>query len=289
MNGLAILAALGSAACFALSSALEQRAAKQERRVKAFDPRLLVRLLRRPLWLSGWVPDASGVVLQALALSLGPLALVQPLLVTGLFLAIPLEALLNRRRPHARDLIAVAIGAVGLTAFLVAAEPRAGASQPSLLGWLGVAVGTAPVIAACFLLAQRVTSSMRGALLGIASGVLYGITASLIKTLTVRFGADPLGELTNWHLYALGVVGVAAVLLNQTAFQAGPLAAPLTALTIADPVTSVVIAVTAFHEELSISGPRIFFEVAGIVVMTIGVWLAGRTRPNRNGPHEAEK
>jgi hypothetical protein len=92
----AALLALASATCFGLSSGLQQRAAKQERPRAALDPRLLVQLLHRPLWLFGWVPDAAGTALQAVALRFGPLALVQPLLVTGLFIAIPLEATPSR-------------------------------------------------------------------------------------------------------------------------------------------------------------------------------------------------
>jgi drug/metabolite transporter (DMT)-like permease len=281
MQALAILVALGSATCFGLSSALEQHAAKQESGAKAVDPALLVRLLRRPLWLSGLVADAGGVVLQAVALRFGPLALVQPVLVGGLFLAIPMAALLSRRRPQARDYVAVAVGILGLVAFLVAAQPRAGVSEPSSLGWLGVAAGTVPVVAACVLLARRSRSSTRGVLLGIATGVLFAVTASLIKTLTGRFEADPLGVLTNWHLYALGVAGISAVVLNQNAFQGGRIAAPLTALTLVDPVASVVVGVTAFHERLSTSGPRLVVQLAAVVAMAIGIWLAGRTRPQR--------
>jgi drug/metabolite transporter (DMT)-like permease len=281
MQALAILVALGSATCFGLSSALEQHAAKQESGPKTVDPGLLVRLLRRPLWLSGLVADAGGVVLQAVALRFGPLALVQPVLVGGLFLAIPMAALLSRRRPQARDFVAVAVGILGLVAFLVAAQPRAGVSEPSSLGWLGVAAGTVPVVAACVLVARRFRNSTRGVLLGIASGVLFAVTASLIKTLTGRFEADPLGVLTNWHLYALGVAGISAVVLNQNAFQSGRIAAPLTALTLLDPVVSVVIGVTAFHERLSTSGPRLVVLLAAVVAMAIGIWLAGRTRPQR--------
>lgn len=92
MIAAAVVAALGAAAAFAVGSALEQRAAKQERAARPLDPRLLFRLMRQPMWLLGWVPEAAGTGLQALALHYGPLVLVEPLLVSGLFLAIPLAA-----------------------------------------------------------------------------------------------------------------------------------------------------------------------------------------------------
>lgn len=257
---------------------MEQHAAKQERPTKTLDPRLLVRLVRRPLWLFGWLPDAAGTGLQALALRFGPLALVQPILVSGLFMAIPLEAAFERRRPHRRDLAVVAIGVVGLTAFLTAADPRAGVPQPSTLAWLGVALGFGPVFAACLAIAWRANDATRGIFLGIATGLLYALAAALLKTLTATLAKEPLSVFTNWHLYALVLVGFGGLMLNQNAFQGGPLAAPLTAITLVDPVATVVIAVTAFHEKLSINGPRIVIEVAAIVAMVVGIWLASTTR-----------
>lgn len=239
----------------------------------ALDPRLLIHLLRRPLWLFGWVPDAAGTGLQALALRFGPLALVQSVLVSGLFLAIPLEAALSRTRPHSRDLFAVGLGVIGLAAFLAAAEPTAGVSDPSKRAWVGVGLGSGGAVAACLALAGRSTAAARGTLLGCATGLLYALIAALIKPLATTVAADPLAALTSWHLYALIPVGIAGLQLNQNAFQSGRLAAPLTALTLVDPVASTIIAVTAFHETLAVDPPRLVTEVVGVAVMAAGMWL----------------
>ena len=82
MTPLAVVVALAAAVCFAFASAVQQRAAKQEKAHRTFDPRLLLRLLHRPMWIASWAPDAAGSVLQALALRFGPLSLVQPILVS---------------------------------------------------------------------------------------------------------------------------------------------------------------------------------------------------------------
>ncbi|AVT36061.1 DMT family transporter [Plantactinospora sp. BB1] len=279
----AVVLALGAAACFALGAALQQRAARREPQHATADPRLLIRLLRRRSWLLAKVPDLAGTVLQALALRFGPLTLIQPLLISGMFLAIPLEAALDHRRPHPRDVTAVAACVLGLTVFLVAARPRAGVAQPSLMGWLGVALIGGALVVICLLLAHRATGAARGTLLGIASGLLYAGTASLLKTVAERVTHDPLSTLADWHLYALAVVGFASVALNQNAFQNGPLAAPLTAITLVDPVASVVIGVTAFHETLSFGGLRLLVEVPAILAMGFGIWLASTRSTGREG------
>jgi drug/metabolite transporter (DMT)-like permease len=274
----AVLFGLASAAVFAFSSSLEQHAAKQEKPTRTLDPRLLLRLLHRPLWLFGWVPDIAGTILQALALNYGALALVEPLLLSGVFMAIPLEAALEHRRPHLRDVMVVAIGVLGLTVFLVAGNPRAGVTRPTDGAWLAVGIGVSAVLAISLLIAWRVRAAARGVALGIATGVLYGAAASLLKTLTAIFNDHPLSVFNHWELYVFGIVGVAAVALNQNAFQGGPIAAPLTTIALLDPVTGVVVGITAFHERLSSDGPRLAFEVLAALAMTVGIWLASTTR-----------
>ena len=62
-------------------------------------PGLLWRLIQRPMWLLGTLADWSGFGLQAIALGLGSLIVVQPLLCTGLLFALPLGAAWQGRRP----------------------------------------------------------------------------------------------------------------------------------------------------------------------------------------------
>nr|BFE60010.1 hypothetical protein GCM10020063_045360 [Dactylosporangium thailandense] len=277
-NLVAVVAALGSAAAFAVSAALEQSEAKLEKRAPPLDPRLLLRLIRRPRWLLAWVPETIGTGLQALALSFGPLILVEPLLITGLFLAIPLAAALNRRPVHRRDYAVVALGGAGLAAFLLAAQPRPGIAQPSVAGWLGVALWAGPVLAVCLFFAWCAGNSTRAVLLGVASGLLYGIAASLLKALTAELSFDPAAIFGRGQTYALIVTGLAAVILNQNALQSSRIAVPLMAIAIADPAVSVAVGVTAFHEQIDTSGVRPWIMVCAGLAMLAAMWLASTTR-----------
>ncbi|MFB9237768.1 DMT family transporter [Plantactinospora siamensis] len=278
MNSLAVVLGLLSAANFALGASLEQHAAKQERQTRTLDPRLILRLLRRPLWLFGWVPDAAGTVLQAVALNLGALALVEPLLLSGVFMAIPVEAALERRRPHPRDAVVVAFGVVGLAAFLAAADPRPGIAEPVFADWLRVGAAVAVLVAVCLVLAWRVHDAARGVLLGVATGAMYGIAAALLKSVTAILSEHPVQVFVHWEGYALVLLGGAALTLNQNAFQGGPIAAPLTAIALLDPLVGVAVGVTAFHESLSTAPARIAVQVLGVLAMSVCIWLASTTR-----------
>lgn len=279
MTVLAVVLALAAATSFALSTVLQQRAVKHEKRHRTLDPRLLLRLVRRPMWLASWVPDFAATGLQTLALRFGPLSLVQPILVSGIFVAIPLEALLNRRRPHVRDMLAVGTGAAGLIVFLVVAQPHPGVQEPSRRAWLLLLASCAVAVAACVLVAGLCPDTVRGTLLGVATGVVYALIAALLKVGITGLTDHPSSVFTNWHVYVLIPVGIAALILEQNAYQSGPLAAPLTALTLVDPVVSVVIGVTAFHEKLATSGTRLAAEAAAGLAMIVGITLASTAHP----------
>src|SRR3954447_4512855 len=102
-GGLAVLGALGSALCFATSSVLQQRGAARAPRGTGLHLDLLRHLVTRPIWLAGMTAAAGTLALQAVALSKGQLALVQPLLVTGLLFALPLSMVLEGKRPSGRE------------------------------------------------------------------------------------------------------------------------------------------------------------------------------------------
>ncbi len=271
--------ALAAAFCFALASALHQRAAKQQPQYRVPDPRLLFRLVRSRLWLSGWIPDSAGVALQVVALRLGPLAVVQPVMASGLFMAVLIEAVMIRRRVAARDLLAVAVGVAGLSAFLVLADVRAGVDTPSPGAWIVPGNCAALVILAGVLVAYRLTGAARGALLGMASGLAFGLAAALVKDVAGRYHG--LASLVSWRVPALVVIVVVGLLLNQTAFQHGRLAAPLAALTLTDPVASVVIGVTVFQETLAVDPVRMVGLVIAGVTIAAGIWFAAGSSARR--------
>jgi hypothetical protein len=247
------------------------------------DPRLLVRLIHRPLWIAGGAADLTGAGLHGAALALGPLALVQPLLVSGLILAVPLEAALDRRRPGGRDLAGVILSAVGLATFIIVADPQSGQIAPADAELIGVVIGVGTFMTVLVTVAQRSRGAARATLLGVSAGAGYALGATLAKACLDRLVTDGLVVVLDWRLYALAAVGLSAVVLNQNAFQAGPLAGPLTGIVLTDPLASVVIAVLAYEERISGGTADLVMETIGIIVMACGVWLvSSRSAAIRN-------
>jgi len=199
--------------------------------------------------------------------------------VSGLIIAVPFEAALDRRRPGRRDLIGVLLSAVGLASFVIVADPSPGPVLPENAPLTGVVIGVGVFMALLVVIAQRVPGRARATMLGIATGAGYALAAALAKAvldLFVDSGAQAV--FTDWHLYTLMVAGFTALILNQNAFQAGRLAGPLTGIVLTDPLVSIVIAVTAYEEQLS-SGPgAVTLAVLALGIMAVGVVLVSTRR-----------
>lgn len=277
--------ALGSAMAAAASSVLQHRTARKTARRDTAGIRLLARLVAHPLWLLGLVIAGIGLGLHAVALSRGRLAVVQPLLVSGLLFALPASVVLEGRRPSVRDGVWATALVGALVVFLLTARPGGGTGRAhSDVLVLATAAGGAAMtlVAWCGSRLRR----HRAALLATAAGIGYGVAAALLKQSTVIAGSSGLGAvLADWSLYLLIVVGAMAIALTQLAYRAGPLAESMPALTVVDPASAIFIGALAFHEELAHSPTAVVIELATFVVMGVAsARLAREVRPSRPMP-----
>jgi hypothetical protein len=252
MHSLVIALSLASALASAMSTTLKKASATRASRGGNAGGRLAG--LGHPLWVAGLGCDVVGVSLQVAALHYGALALVQPLLVSGLIFALVLRHL-GRSRISGRELLWGGLLAACLVAFLFfsGATTGNGGAQTADRGSAGVTgVATLAAIVACVALARRtIPPTGRAALLGVAVGAVYAVTAALIKAASDVLAAHGvLGLVASWELYAVLLVGAGGQFLTQLALQAGPITSSLPAISTVDPLLSVLIGVLVYHEEL---------------------------------------
>ncbi len=273
----AVPAAVAGAASFGLASAVQQRATKEVPTSGTLDPRLLIDLVQRPVWVLGIVTVVVGLSLQLVALAFGPLVLVQPLLVTGVLFGAVFSALLAHRRVD-RLVVLGALGCVaGLSAFLLLAQPTNTSTQLSDDIWslLPLAITLCVLVVGCLAVAARFSGAMQVAALAAATGVLYGLTAGLMKVVTsqVRSGGflEPFGHPV---LYVVCAVGPMGFLLSQNTFQKGTLIAPaLAIITIVDPLVGVAIGVSWLGEQINSSPAVLTGQVIATVVLVSSIAL----------------
>ncbi|HWG73035.1 MAG TPA: DMT family transporter [Acidimicrobiales bacterium] len=275
---IAIIAAVASAAAFAVASVVQQMAARRAPRDDTMSLRLLVDLVRQPMWLGGVVASVVAFGLQALALGFGPLVLVQPLIVLEMVFALPLAARLRHRRLGPRDWGATVSVAGGLSLFLLSAGPGSQSGNPSDLTWLVIVSAVAGIVLACQGSARLTHGAVRATLLGICAGTAFGLLSALLKTVTYLLAHHGvLGTLASWQPYALAVVAIAGEVFAQSAFQSGPLAASLPVMDALEPAVAVAIAVAAFGETMSHSALALGAEGAGIVMVIAGIVVLDRS------------
>lgn len=285
---IAVAAAVAAGAGFAVAALWQQRAAATTPRHLALSPRLLVTLARRPWWLAGMTAGLAAFGLQALALAYGPLTLVQPLIVvTQLVCALLAGSRSGHVRLGGREYLATLAVLAGIVAFLLTARPHQGHPDAPALVWL--VIGCLVIVAAgCAVVGVRLPlGSLRATLLASAAGILFGLQAALLRTVTVRLGRDVVQALSSWHPYALAVVSIAGVLCAQSAFQAGSVAFSLPVIDTLEPLVAILIGAVAFGERLINTPAAIAVEIVSGLAVTAGVVMLDRS-PVLQGLHRQQ-
>lgn len=276
---LVVLLSVAAALAFAVSSSLKHVSAGEVPDAQSLHLHKLsgfvVATLSHRLWLLGIAFDVVGLGLQIVALHQGALAVVQPLLVTSLLFALFLRQRFERYHISRRQ-----VGwSVGLTAALAGllllatsgthiAQHETADRLPALVaGIVGVVLA-----ASCVEVGRRQRSEGRAAaLMGMAVGAIYAATAALLKAITDIAVRSPLHLFLSWQTYVVVVLGAAGLLLNQVAFQAGPITASLPATASVDPLLSIVIGVLVYDERINRGAGGGLALIALIVLLGIAV------------------
>jgi hypothetical protein len=270
------LAAVALAACvsslYALSTALQTLEARQAPATSALRTALLRGLVRRRLWLLGTAAALVAWPLQALALALASVALVQPALGLGLVVLLLLGVRVLGEHVGPREIA----GAAAITAAV------------AVLGWAAPAstgaftrTGTVVVVAWLLVVAAaphilRLTGWAGGLATSIAAGLGWawvGLgTALVVDALADRHWLDAI----LWGL-GVGVASWGALLAEMTSLQSWP---ATRAIPIAFALEMVAPAAAAPFLTRHGAGPHggVPFALA-LVVACVGAALLGGSRP----------
>ncbi len=275
----AVAAAFGSAATFAVSTSVQHQAAEQAPESATGVVGLLGYLVRKPTWLLGQALAAMAFSLHAVALHNGPLAVVQPIVISGIVWAVPARAALSRRLPSAWELRAVAVTALGLASFLVASAPSAGHDARRDSGTLVLVLGGVALAACANTVAALVhrVPRRRAFFLGSTAGVLFGLVAGLLKmVLDTGSHSGFSGVLTTWPTYVLLVVGAGGVLTNQRAYRVAGLSASMPALNFVNVVVALLFGYTVFGEVPRHTPVLLLVQALALAAIGLGLWLLVR-------------
>ncbi|MCL7375435.1 hypothetical protein [Streptomyces sp. 35G-GA-8] len=273
MNGAtaaAVALSLVSAVAYATAAVAQERLA-----ARTAPGTGLFTLLARGAWWWAVGLNATGALLHVVALTYGPLTVVQPLGALTLVAAVPLGARRAGRQVSRGEWRGTAFTLVGLAAILLAAagsSPDETLSLPQALGVAGVAMALVALLTG-----PGAGSALRHAA---ASGITSGVASALTQTVTVAATARDADALPMWQVAAVALVVAAfasgGLLLSQRAYRGG-LGAPLAVLTLANPLAAAVIGLTLLGERLQGGVPGVTAALLGAVLAARGVVLLTRT------------
>jgi drug/metabolite transporter (DMT)-like permease len=256
VDDVAATLALLAAVCFALAATLWQKAALSLTGVSFRHPRSFLVLLLQWVWLAGLLAQIVGVVLQAAALDRGRVSIIQPLLVTTVIWALPLGYFLTHQTVGRREVVGAAIIVVGLALFASFGDPAAGVDNAPGSDWAASILVIAMACAALLVFANRGSVSMRAALLGTVAGMLYGLSATLMKPVVESWHADGLGDvLAGWEFWVWAAAGIVGFLFQQLSLSTGRLVPSVATVSVANPVVSVLLGALVLQERLDKNPP----------------------------------
>ncbi|WP_405774741.1 DMT family transporter [Streptomyces sp. NBC_01538] len=238
---LSILLSLVSAVAYAGGAIVQERVADSEHG-KSYAA------MRRPVWWTAVALNGFGGVLHVVALAYGPLSVVQPMGALTIVFALPMAALFVRRKAGAtawRGAIMATLGLAGLLSLVGNSQAHSlGTAQRVLLA---VVTGFAVVSLMVAGRAAHRHPAVRSTLLAVASGIAFGMSSVFTKVVAVDWsGGLRAADLPTLALIA--VLGASGLLLSQSAYRGGGLAAPLATLTVVNPVVAAAVGITMFGE-----------------------------------------
>jgi drug/metabolite transporter (DMT)-like permease len=266
-----IVTALAAAVLYGAGAAMEQRQAAAAPQSAAGRPRLLLLLVRQPLWLLGIAAQIGGFAAHAVALRSGSLATVQ-MVVSGEFVVAVVIVRIWSGRPLSRSSWAAGLTVVASVAALLAltssghGHPAAQAGHGAALALGAAATGGAALAAA--VVGLRAAGRRRAVLLAVAAGLADCCSAVVTMAFSHAAGHGLAALATSWSVYAVAVAGAGTVLLTQTAYQTGRPILTLPIIAAVTPIASVAVGVGLLGET-----PRI--GLAGVVAAGLAVVVTG--------------
>ena len=276
--------ALLSAVCFALAAALQQRGQFQlaEEGKPVTGAGSLLRLVSVRVWLLGTLVLLLGYATQGAALDRGRLVVIQPLLVMTIVFALPFGHWLTGQQVVRRQIVGAAVVVIGLSLFVAVGDPNDGVDTPtSRTAYFIAMVAVSALAVLAIWLGSRATPSRRAAAYGAAAGMWFGLSATFTKETIEQLHDGIAYTLEHPEVYGLLGFGAIAFVVQQLSLATGQLAPAMAAVSVANPLVSVLLGVLLFQERLT--RPWWHVVVAGLALLAalygaVQITLSNRER-----------
>jgi drug/metabolite transporter (DMT)-like permease len=223
-------------------------------------------------------------VLQGAALDRGRLAIIQPLLVTSVIFAMPLGYFLTGQKITGRQVFGAVVTVAGLAVFAVVGDPAGGVDNAAGSECFVAFVVIGAICAALLVVARRGDTMVTAACYGVVAGMLFGVSATLMKPVVEMMHEEGWAVLSGWQLWVLAVTGIVGFLIQQISLATGRLVTSVASVSVANPVVSVTLGVVLLEERLARPTWHVVVAIIALAVALLGVVVITSARERTSEP-----
>lgn len=250
----------------------------------------LFRLVLIPKWTIGLACVLVGAGINFAALTLAPVAVVQPIGILAVIWSVILAAKVHRRGIPPRVWIAVAVTFVGLVGFTwISTTSATGNHEAQMVDLL---VAFAVVLVLCLALGaatKRAVPWLKATLWSSIGAMLYGLATGMLKAtadLLLRYD-NPILDLEVLLTVSTMLIGfIGGAWMIQQGYASGPAEITVATMTTVDPVVAVLFGLIVLGEGLDVTVLDAIGMVALGAVAILGVVLLSRDHPDAAAERE---
>ncbi len=284
----ATLLALGAALLAGVSYVILQRSAQQVTDEHVGHLTLFQLSLQHVQWWLGSLAALGSFLLQALALNLGSVVLVQSLQATALLFALPIDARLSRHRCTAKEWMWAILLAAAVAAIVLAGDPSAGYDRAPLHTWVVVSAVMVPGLVLCIVGARLASGTVSAVLLALASAATLAVFTVLTKGVVSELGKGFSQLAQAPEFYAWIAVLPIGLMLQQSALRLGALTATLPTITVSRPVIASVLGVTVLGEVVHAGEGQVLSLAAAVTVVIVATVALARDEAAMMAPSDGD-
>lgn len=291
-NGLAIVVMLISSAMYALSFVLQHKGTQEAMGSAGGSDGAqsgnMAQLIKNPSWLIGVILFGLSFLVHLVALGLGAVAVVQPLIVTELVFIPPLAALITHAHITRKDWLAIIGVCLGLAGFIIIARPSEGNRIPSTTDWIITFVGVAVLMAVLMGIGRSQKDTVRATLFGLAAGLANALLALVAKGAFSNQHSGGGSLLTDPLVWLTIIVSLSTVYFVALAFRVGPITSSTPAMISINPIASSLAAMWLFGEALTFTPIGSVLIAICVAVVIYGIfYLSGSSSVHATEEAEA--
>lgn len=241
-------------------------------------------LFRIPKWLFGLLLVFSGAAFHLIALSMAPVAVVQPVGILAVPWSVLLAAKIHGHQIPRRIWTAVSVTILGVVGFTIFSSLFATGQKP--FEFNPILISFVVVCALCAVLsfvATKAASWAKAMLWSSVGAIFYGLASGMMKAAINLVQSDGL-SLLDWRVltvvaFMLTCYGLGVWMIQQ-GYASGPAEITVGTMTTVDPFVAVVFGLVVLGEGFGMGiGPTIGMVVSGAVAV-YGVVLLSRDHPD---------